>query len=261
LRSGADDYVIKPFEPEELEARIAAVLNRIEQTRQEERRQIDSLRSRILAEVSSRLRLPVTSLMAHMNLILAERFGDDQVKQARYLHSAVEDANVLCELLNDLSWASSDTLGALPLKREPIRVAPVVRAAASNAARVAGEKSIHLDISCGGLLSANIDSAAMTKALAALLEAAVDLSPMQSQVHIGAVRAAEGGLEFMITDGGCAAGRDSEHGGDSLSSALSLARQVVKAHGGNINIAQEHGRQHIVIWVPGRVTKHVGKRL
>jgi len=260
LRAGADDYVIKPFEPEELEARIASIFHRAEQIRREERRQVETLRNRILSEVSSRLRVPVTSLMAHMNLLLSERFGTDQAKQSRYLKSVAEDANTLAELIDDLSWAASDDLGSLSLKREPIRVAPVVRSAAANAARLANEKDVNLQISCGGLLSGNLDGSAMTRALAGLLESAVTLSPARSEVHIEARRAGEGGLEFVITDGGYLASAEQSGEVDSLSGALDLARHVVRGHGGQFAMREdEEGKHSLVIWVPGRVTKHIGK--
>lgn len=259
LRGGADDYITKPFEPEELEARIAAVLNRVEQTRREERREIESLRARILSEVSSRLRTPVTSLMAHVNLVLSDRFGSDSREQVRYLRSAMEDANVLCELIDDLSWAASHDEGKLTLKREPVRVAPVVRGAAATAAKHAADKSVNLRVSCGGLLSGNIDATMISRALAGLLEASVELSPPGSQVDITASRADEGGIEFVITDGGC--GTEAEASGGTLANALNDARRVVESHGGQLSTRRnEQGQQSVVIWIPGRVAKHVGRR-
>ncbi len=121
---------------------MSTILHRVEQTRREERRDIDTLRARTLSEVASRLRTPVTSLMGHMNLLMSQRFGSDKVEESRYLQSVLEDANVLCDLITDLSWAASDVLNDLSLKREPIRVAPVVRSAAAVAARLAQEKEI-----------------------------------------------------------------------------------------------------------------------
>lgn len=260
LQGGADDYVTKPFEPEELAARISSVLSRVQKTRQEERRDVDSLRNRILAEVASRLRAPVTSLMAHMSLLLSERFGQNEAEQERYLKKALDDANTLCGLVNDLSWAASDVSGDLPLKREPVRVAPVVRGAAASAARLAAEKGIDLNLSCGGLLSANIDGAAMTRALSGLLESAVELSPPGTRVRIAAVRAREGGLEFTITDGGCHTESDPEPSPD-VTDALAYARRVVKGHSGRFTTRRdEEGGQSFLIWLPGRVAKHVGRR-
>jgi two-component system sensor histidine kinase/response regulator len=256
LRAGADDYIVKPFEPEELEARIAAVLNRVEHTRKAEQREIDALRSRILAEVAQQLRTPVTSIMAHLNLLLAERFGQDQAQQERYLQNAIKDANALRELIQDLSWAAKEEGEELSLKREPTRVAPVVRGAAANAARLARERGIEIKISCGGLLSANIDGNALSRALAGLLDAAVMVSPQGSRVEISAVRAAEGGLEFVIADGGC----ERQGEGSWQPQALDYARRVVRGHGGQLSWAYEQGRNKLVIWLPGRVAKHVGKR-
>jgi DNA-binding response OmpR family regulator len=257
LRGGADDYIIKPFEPEELEARIAAILHRVEQTRREERRDIDTLRARTLSEVASRLRTPVTSLMGHMNLLMSQRFGDDKVEESRYLQSALDDANVLCDLITDLSWAASDVLSDLSLKREPIRVAPIVRSAAAVAARIAQEKAINLQISCGGLLSGNIDGPAMTRALATLLESAVELSPTSTDVSIAASRAQEGGLEFTIMDGGCEAAVEEER---SSLDQFDFACRVIKAHDGQISSSVDpDGRHKFMIWVPGRVAKRVGR--
>ena len=260
LRHGADDYITKPFEPEELEARIGAVLHRVEQTRREERRDLESLRTRILSQIGSRLRVPVTSLIAHLNLLLSEKFGTSQLEKERYLESALEDANILRELIGDLSWsATSAAEEEVSLRREPVRIALVVRGAAARAARLADEKNVKLQISCGGLLTGNVDRIAMTRALAGLLEAAVELSPSGTMVRISGVRAHEGGLEYVITDGGC---RDSfQDPSDGMADALDFARRVIKAHGGQLTTrTEENGQQSVVIWVPGRVAKHVRRR-
>lgn len=262
LRGGADDYIVKPFEPEELEARVASLLHRVERTRQEERREIDTLRARILAEVSARISVPVASLTAHLSLLLSERFGDDPQKQAHYLRRVAADAEVLRSLVQDLSSLAVERSEDVPLHREAIRVAPVVRSAAAGAARLAAARGVELQVACGGLLSARIDGHALGKALAGLLEAAVALSPPGSAVRIAAVRAHDGGVEFTITDGGCDIdgweGEGSE--GTVPSGALDVARRVVRAHGGEFATRLVDGRHTIAIWLPGRVAKHIGRR-
>ena len=259
LHGGADDYITKPFEPEELQARIAAVIHRVDQTRNDERRELDSLRTRILAEVAGRLRTPITSLVAQISVVLSNRFGEDGTEQARFLKSALQDATVLSELISDLSWAAADIASEPTLSREPTRVAPIVRSAAASAARLASEKGVDLRISCGGLLSGNIDAAAMTRALSSLLESAVGLSPPGSQVSISASRAREGGLEFSIQDGGIADLIEGDLPTD-VADALEYTRRIVKAHAGRIAIRQEEESQSLTIWLPGRIAKHIGRR-
>ena len=258
LRNGADDYILKPFEPEELAARVQSILHRIEQTRQEERRELDRLRGRILAKLSRELRAPVASITAHLNLVLTERFGEDRDLQERYLKNALEDVTSLNQLVEDLSWAAAEADEQLALEIEPARVAPIVRKAAANAARLASKKGITLKIRCGGLLSANLDSAAMTRALAGLLESAVEISPVGGQVAISGRRAEEGGLEFLICDGGF----DSEASSDATSDgaewspeAVRFARRVVKAHGGKFSMSRKAGKLGLLLWLPGQTAK------
>ncbi|MFP3896086.1 MAG: response regulator [Anaerolineales bacterium] len=260
LRGGADDYIAKPFEPEELEARISAVMERIERTREEERREINDLKRRILSRVSNRLRTPVTTLMAHLNLLLSDRAGEDEQDRERYLKSMLQDARELSSLIDDLSaMASASSIGReYPIKRTPTRVAPVLRAAAAAAARIANEKAINLEISCGGLLQGNIDGKAMSRALSGLLKSATELSPRGGQVYIRASRAEEGGLEFVVTDAGC---QESPAKEAEFADALQFARNIVQKHAGEISIRHhEDGKQSLFLWLPDRVGKQESKR-
>lgn len=261
LRAGADDYVVKPYDLEELEARIAAVLARVEQTRREERRDIGTLRSRILSEVSRELRAPVSSIMAHLNLLLSQRFGEDQARLKRYLNSAMADAHTLRELVDDLSWATAETPSGLSVRREPIRVAPVIRGAAASAALRASMRQVELRISCGGLLSANMDGEAMGRVLSEILDTAVEVSPPHSEVRLSAARSREGGVEFVIEDGGLSDETPPDAQAELGSGSLDFARRVVKGHGGRFSVQRKtDGRQSIAIWLPGRVAKSVSCR-
>jgi len=260
LRGGADDYITKPFEPEELEARIESILQRVEQIRQEDRRDLDGLRRRIITEVAGRLRMPVTSLMAHLNLLLSERAGEDEDKKKRYLESMLSDAQKLAGLIDELSRmaSASDTSSRESIHKVSTRVAPVVRSAAATAARIANDKGIDLRVSCGGLLRGSIDASAMTRALSGLLKSATDLSPVGSQVQIAARRASDGGLEFVITDAGCDAA--SERPLESAD-ALQFAQGVIKGHAGQISTRREEGRkQSFVIWLPDQLSKRASSR-
>ena len=259
LNSGADDYITKPFEPQELEARVGAVLHRVEQVREEKHRELDHLRARILSQVSMQLRTPMASLMTHLNMMLAHRFGTNESEKERFMQSALQDAQLLADLIGELNDTNANADGNMLVHKEPIRIAPVIRSSAATAARIASEQQIDLHISCGGLLSGNVDATAMQEALAALLEASVRISPSGTQVEISAMRADEGGIEFRVSDGGCGPDMDPEASPEMID-ALDLAQRVVKAHGGQLTTEADDQGQTLVIWIPGRVAKHVGKR-
>ncbi len=256
LRDGADDYMTKPFDPQELCARIATILNRVKQTQVHEKASFETLRARTLSRLASQLREPLDVLCRNLDTLADARVSGDPDVQRMSLRRAIEAAHTLAEVVDNLQWASADD-AEQPLTWEPVRIAPIVRRSAAAAARKAAAKKVQVSITCGGLLSGIVNEAAITRTLAGLLEAVVELAPQGGQVSVMARRAQDRGLEFIVTEGSPHV--NGQGYPERLADALDFARHVARGHNGKLDVQQTRdGRQRYMIWVPGRT--HQGAR-
>ena len=106
LQSGADDYITKPFDVNELLARIQSVLRRDEHGHQrgiqESSLDLDKLRNNISTNLSHEMRTPLTVILTTLELILQERFSKDNVELDNYISKANGSAYRLKFLVEDL---------------------------------------------------------------------------------------------------------------------------------------------------------------
>lgn len=111
LNLEVDDYITKPFDRQELVARVQAILRRVQLSRQsvqaEAQNQIDRLRREIIQNVSHELRTPLAVVLMNLDVILGSRLEQDPQQVRQYISSALSSANHLRRLVDDLIIVSS----------------------------------------------------------------------------------------------------------------------------------------------------------
>jgi signal transduction histidine kinase len=107
-RLGADHYLTKPFEPEDLLAIVQAHLSRMNTVRATVTSNIDTMKRRLLNTFSHELRTPLTAIYGFVGLLQddLDALSDDQVKEmlghiengAKRLNHLVEDMLLLLQI-------------------------------------------------------------------------------------------------------------------------------------------------------------------
>jgi len=129
IRGGADDYVVKPYVPDELIARIEAVLRRVEteQARGREQmmeiaqRNMEKLKHEILQNFHHELRTPLTNIVMPLELAVANKFNSPE-EQISFIRMALSSVDRLESLVTDLILLSNLDHGDLNRIRQPINV-------------------------------------------------------------------------------------------------------------------------------------------
>ena len=119
MRSGADDYLMKPVSADDLLAAISARLARTEATRRDADRRVDEMRRAVAGLLPHELRTPLTTIIGSARLLqeFGADFGAEEIKEmatgilkaGQRLHRMAENYILYADLeLRRLSRAGAD---------------------------------------------------------------------------------------------------------------------------------------------------------
>lgn len=122
MLSGADDFLRKPWQPDELDAAVRALLDKRARQRAQAELSMQQLRTAVLANVPHELRTPLTSILGVTELMIDRRGKYDEDRALSMLQQLRRNAERLGHIITRMmSWAE---LNATP--PDPRRVLPVL---------------------------------------------------------------------------------------------------------------------------------------
>jgi two-component system, sensor histidine kinase and response regulator len=252
MRSGADDYLMKPVSADDLLAAIAARLTRTEATRRDADRRIDEMRHAVTGLLPHELRTPLTTIIGSAKLLqeFPAEFGAEEIgematgilKAGQRLHRMAENYILYADLeLRRLSRPGADAEALTGSSG-----AAEVHAAATEVAVQTGRQT-DLELELNQAVVA-IAPAYLRKVVSELADNAFKFSSPGSPVHVSLTTAASKSV-LAVADHGAGMAADQvrrvgafqqfdrarfEQRGSGV--GLALVRAIIEATGGRFEI-------------------------
>ena len=256
LNQGADDYITKPFNVDELISRIEAILRRNEIGRQRGLREMESkmetLRRSISTNLGHELRTPLTVILANMEMAMREKFRGRSEDMDWYLESSLSSAQKLSSLVEDMILLNDIDQQNINTRRAPINPEHDFMNPIREVCHRYDQKELDVRISVQDGVLIFAPQAEFTRAVLHLVDNACKFSPVGAEINIVLRKNGNGGCLLSIENQGSFIPKElrekvferyyqvqqgDDRSNDGLGIGLSIVRAVAEACGGQATVA------------------------
>ena len=269
---GADDYITKPFDFQDLLVAIQSSLNRAQELSSLQEQRLDTLKQRILHIINHEFRTPLTYIVAYADLMAKNESFQHHAELSEYVNGIIEGSERLSRLVEKFLMLAELESGLgkkiYERRRQPIYNLTQHIAASIDAVRESAERqnvSLALEVS-NHVPPIMADMEYLHMAIRELLDNAIKFTPPE---HGGVVTVTvETGDQFVtvgVSDEGMGISEEEqEHLFDMFyqvdrerreiagtGSGLPIVRHVAEVHGGQIRLdSNKNSGSHFRLRLP-----------
>jgi len=269
LRTGADDYVTKPFERQELLARIEAVLRRHaigrEIGRAELQEEMLAMRQAISMNISHELKTPLANILLSLEGAMDDHYEGDLEQQRKFLRIARGNAFRLRHLIRDLVFLTELDRSKVVAIRQKVYLTYDFQDQVEECTRRYEDRNLDVRVE----VAPNVEVAAWRDGFAQatyhLVDNAFKFSPEGGRVQVRLEANGHGGCFLTVEDQGIGIPPDLREkvferyyqiskGDDrlyeGLGVGLTIARAFARAHGGDVRILESEEGCSVQMSIP-----------
>lgn len=269
LDAGADDYITKPFDNQELIARLKAILRRSMREREkaeaQAKQEMERLRREVVRNISHELRTPLNIVLGELQMAIRKRFTYQPNRQEQFIQTILESTHHLQTVVNDLLTLSQIDQGQLDTLRQELDVDHHFHTLIKEAQTPWQYRHLRLKFTLDSDVTIHAPSHGFKQSVRHLLDNACKFSPTNGNIEISLAENGPGGCILTVADEGFGIERKYHEkvferffqisqgyarNYDGLGLGLTIARTFARALGGEVLILDSQRGCRVQMTIP-----------